>query len=147
MKQYIKACKVINAPTPDHKAVVSNVSINTKRRGPGYWKLNTSILNEDLYKTGVKDIIESTKNEYENDLSKRMLWDLCKGRIKEFSIRYCIDRANVRKQRFHDLNTHLTDIDNEISIQPQNIEFLRRERAEIKQRLDEMHLQQAIEIL
>lgn len=47
----IKSIYFRNVPNiPDHKAVISNIHIGTER-GSGYWKLNTSLLNDNNYKT------------------------------------------------------------------------------------------------
>ena len=37
------------APTPDHKAVQIKVDFNQNSRGPGFWKLNVNVLNDQEY--------------------------------------------------------------------------------------------------
>ena len=84
-------------PCPDHRAVVMSVQGEGRSRGPGYWKLNVSVLNEELYREGIRDIIKETFLEYFDihQIEKSMIWELLKIRVKEFSIKYC----SVRKQK------------------------------------------------
>ncbi len=89
MKKYLTLGQHRSAPTPDHKAVVIKVNTHTNPRGKGYWKLNTSVLEEEDYVIGIKDLIKKTILEFSNDICKGKLWELIKVRIKEFSIKYC----------------------------------------------------------
>lgn len=141
--QFIKQCTVENAPTPDHKAVECTIMIDIKNRGPGYWKLNISHLNDEIYKNQVKSIIRSTKDEYRTCMDKRLLWDLCKIKVKEFSIKYSINKAQNRKSQMKELSQHLTEIDNEIDNKSRNVEFLTKERHEIKSKLDVLYQETA----
>ena len=51
--KYITSCKIIQAPAPDHKAVVLNVKKCSKPRGKGYWKMNNSVISDEKYKEGI----------------------------------------------------------------------------------------------
>lgn len=143
LNQYIKSCRVITAPTPDHKAVVAKVELVHKQRGNGYWKLNTSILSEENYKIGVIDIIKKTIDEYDNIVDKRVLWDFCKIRIKEYSIKYCVNRSKNRKNELKNLQSHFDQIEKELENESSNIEFLKTEREEVKNKIDAYMLEKA----
>jgi len=60
-----------------------------KKRGPGYWKLNNSILQNNEYQLGVKEIIRTTRAQFVTLNSRRMLWEMIKINIKQFSIEFC----------------------------------------------------------
>ena len=47
------------------------------------------MLNEELYREGIRDIIQETFLEYldMHPIEKSMIWELLKIRIKEFSIK------------------------------------------------------------
>ena len=47
--QHVKSCTIVQAPTPDHKAISLDIKFCNKERGKGYWKLNNSVLNDDEY--------------------------------------------------------------------------------------------------
>ena len=38
----------------DHNAFLLSLKMNNAKRGPGYWKMNVSILNDDNYVKGSK---------------------------------------------------------------------------------------------
>ena len=59
------------------------LTINTahKKRGPGYWKLNTSILNDEKYIKNIENIIDKTLNDY-CEVGKKVVWELCKIRTR-----------------------------------------------------------------
>ena len=55
-----------------------------KKRGSGYWKLNTSILKEERYRESVRNVIQNTIAEYMHQVNKSVTWELVKIRIKNF---------------------------------------------------------------
>ncbi len=143
LNQYTKECIVKNAPTPDHSAVLCYLKIINKERGPGYWKLNTSILNDMEYQRGIKQTIQKTKDEYRNILTSGHMWDLCKIRIKEYSIKYCVAKARQKRNLYSQLDNHIKEIDTEIMIGNDSIEFLKNERAEVKRKLETLMVDKA----
>ncbi len=143
MEHNIKQSFVSNAPVPDHKAVVTDFSINNRARGPGYWKLNVSVLNDEQYKEKVKTIYNKTVEDFADVESKRVIWDLFKIRVKEFSIRYCIEKKSREHDELENLNSKINIIDDEITRNPQNSSQLIRERSEAKNKLNMLSLNEA----
>ena len=37
------------------------LQVTTKKRGKGFWKLNNSLLKDEIYKQGIKNIIKKVK--------------------------------------------------------------------------------------
>ena len=72
---------------PDHKAVFLKIKSQLKREN-GYWKLNVSLIGLAKYQEKVLQCIENTCSNYKDLVSKRVLWDLVKFRIKEMSINF-----------------------------------------------------------
>ena len=70
----------------DHSAIQVSFSLNTDKRGPGYWKINNSILSDEEYKNGVCKIIKDTKEVYKDLASHQLLWEIMKVNIKEYTI-------------------------------------------------------------
>ena len=95
MIKSISCCHMTQAPTPDHKAVVIEYKFCDKKRGPGYWKLNNSILNDKDYREGIHQLFSETMNQYENIVSKQIIWEYLKVKIKELTVKYC---TNISKQ-------------------------------------------------
>ena len=65
------------------------------KRGPGFWRLNTSLLNDKEYCDGIREIIEEEKNEIYNNNLDRM--EMMKLRFKEFSIKYSARKKRPRE--------------------------------------------------
>jgi hypothetical protein len=45
---HIKKSEIFCSPTPDHRCVFANIARELKLKGPGYWKMNTKII--QMYK-------------------------------------------------------------------------------------------------
>ena len=120
----VKCCYITNAPTPDHKAVIAEIMLKSNSRGKGYWKLNSSVVNEIEYQVLIKDAINDTCNEYGTVLSKCQLWQFLKARIKENSIRYCILKAQSKKDEVKRVENELNLLDKSIALNPPNVSEL-----------------------
>ncbi len=139
-----KATSVIiaPAPTPDHQAVIACFSLQERKRGRGYWKLNTSILKDVEYKHEVSSIIKNTIAEYSNvPAHKRYIWDLIKIKIKEFSIKYCIIKKRKRVSRIAEIENRILAIDTEL-YEDANNTYL-NERCMLKTELDSLLTEKA----
>ena len=53
--------------------------------GNGFWKLNVKWLKDEIYRNNMESIIQTTCNNNAH-LEHDLIWDLCKIKIKEFSI-------------------------------------------------------------
>ena len=120
----------------DHKALTFQFLINIPPRGPGYWKLNTKLLDDNDYCEQITKIITDTYNDptmykYSNSLK----WDIMKTKIKEFSIKKGVEKARERRNELSQLENELKEID---KIQILDDETLLR-KTQIQNRLDEIY--------
>ena len=88
---------VKNSNVCDHNAVRAVLSLNKPTKGPGYWKLNNSILHDISYVSTISEIIENANKDFESLKSHQLVWEMLKVRIKEFSIKFCQVRAKNDK--------------------------------------------------
>ena len=86
----------------DHKYVSICLDLDKSDRGPGRWKMNTSILNDNAYKNKIRHLLSETQEEYKT-ISKQLLWEICKIKIKEFSITYCKQKQQVKRNLMKEL--------------------------------------------
>ena len=86
----------------DHKCVTIFLDFNKSDKGPGRWKMNTSILNDRSYIEKIKNLLLKTQNDYKN-ISKQLIWEICKIKIKEFTISYCKYKQRLKKNLMTDL--------------------------------------------
>ena len=64
--------------------------------------MNTSILNDNAYKNKIRHLLSETQEEYKT-ISKQLLWEKCKIKIKEFSITYCKQKQQVKRNLVKEL--------------------------------------------
>lgn len=94
----------------DHRAVIANIqNKNETKQGKGYWKMNTSVLNDREY----RDQIEGfwfcwKKNKITKELDQ--WWDIGKKQIKDITIAHCAKRSIQRKSKIRDLNSKLCSL-------------------------------------
>ena len=69
--------------------------------GRGVWKFNSSLLQDQVFQENVKDVIRKVKLENAK-LDIQMQWELCKIKIREYSIKYAIDKH--KKDKFEIVN-------------------------------------------
>ena len=71
----------------DHSLVSLTLSTLKYERGPGYFKLNNSILTDENYQNNIrKCIIDTARNN--NNCNANTLWEVIKGSIRNETIKY-----------------------------------------------------------
>ena len=140
LRQYISKCLITSCPAPDHKAVTLSLAINDKPRGPGYWKMNVSILNNTDYVDKVKEIINTAILQYRG-LSNILVWEYLKRKIKEFSINYSVQKSKHEKNKEKQLEKDLNDLDQN-QIKSKSLDNL-IEKEKIKSELNEIYIRKA----
>ena len=83
-----KGCVLIFAPNTDQSAVVTLVQSGelSRKPGPGFWKFNSSLLEDNEYVNGIRKCIESAKDKYKDIEDCGLKWDLTKMELRGFSI-------------------------------------------------------------
>ena len=133
---YAKASIILYAPAPDHKAVGASFDSNYRKQEKGYWKLNNSILSEDKYRLLIKNIISETRLEYSGFISKQNLLEMLKYRVKEQTIKYCIDRSRDKKRISQELEDKLKIIETALNTNNNNNKDIYEQSLIIKDKLD-----------
>ena len=115
----IKSCDIrpIFIKCTDHQAVSLKIqSIAAESKGPGYWKLNNSILEDSEYKIQIEKLINKYTNLIDEEASNlSLLWDSLKLEIKNHSIKYCKTKSRNQRNEINKLEKELktlTDLNN-----------------------------------
>ena len=82
----------------DHNAISLKLKVSENKRGKGYWKLNNSLLNDITYLNEIKEVIRSVNYEF-SYLDQQMKWEMCKIRIKDFSMKY-VKQVYMNKRKY-----------------------------------------------
>ena len=138
-KNKIKKCTIDIGTHSDHSPVILRVNTDISRGGPGSWKLNNNLLQDNEYVQAIKDLLAEIKSE-ETGLDDSSHWDYIKYRIKTCSISFSRDKANKEKHQINELRKRLRELiehhDNqtdqtlEISSIKKEIEFLQNKKAQ-----------------
>ena len=128
---------ISQAPTPDHKVVNVTIQLSNNVRGKGYWKLNNSFLDHKDYQDEIIKIYQEVVDEYSLFVSKSVLWDYFKLRVKQFSITYGIMQAKIYYDECKNLEVKLNDLDHKI-VHSKCLELI-QERKQMKDQLDELY--------
>ena len=103
--------EIIPAIKTDHSAIYlefENIDKNVK--GPGFRKLNCSVLNDDDYVEEITKMILIWSAEGEGELSDhRSTWDWTKYNVRAYSTNYSKKKAKVRNEQGKELQK---DLDN-----------------------------------
>ena len=69
------------------------------KRGPGFWKLNCSLLSDIDYINLINARIQETKDTYANDpyVDEQLLWEMMKCNVRAETIQYAARKK--RKER------------------------------------------------
>ena len=90
----------------DHSCITMSLDVGIQKRGRGYWKLNVSLLSDEIYVDRIRTIISDTISQHPH-FNHSLLWEAVKVNIRSFSIAYS---GKISKQRNNLENKLLHDI-------------------------------------
>ena len=96
---------------PDHKAVRLKLKISNCSRGPGLWKFNNSLLEDENYVNLIKDNYPKIKEKYIDIEDKRLKWELIKMEIRSLTIPYSKNKAKKSRYVEKAIQNRLDEID------------------------------------
>ena len=71
----------------DHSVVLLKLELKNEEKGPGYFKLNNSLLLDEEYKVKIRQCIKEITT-INKDANPNTLWGLIKGNIRNETIKY-----------------------------------------------------------
>lgn len=94
------------------------------KRGGGYWKLNTSLLENKEYKEQISEIIKNISNTHETFKQK---WEILKDEVKKFSIIFSVKQSNRFKKKIFNIEKEIEYIE---SLPYNEIDMIRKRNLE-----------------
>ena len=97
---------MISAIKTDHSAItIEFQDVDDKVKGPGFWKLNCSLLNDKQYVNEVNLLLPAWLQKGKQQLSDpRSVWDWVKYNVKKYSRQYSMRESRQRKLEEWQLN-------------------------------------------
>lgn len=107
-----KECDIAFTQFSDHSAVIFNVqsSEHQRRSGPGFWKFNSSLLEDETYVNKIRDNIKLYKEKYKEVEDLGLKWDVIKMELRSFTIFYSKQKAKKERDKEKILITKLNEL-------------------------------------
>ena len=105
LQDFVNSTAITPALKTDHAAIELVLKdSNEQAKGPGYWKMNVSLLDDENYLNDLKNNIPKWKTSGIESLSdKRCIWDLLKYNIRDHAICYSKQKAKERNRKEKEL--------------------------------------------
>ena len=91
----VRSTEIIPAIRTDHDAILLEIvkleigKLENGQKGPGYWKLNCSLLADDAYVNSVTELLPVWAAEGRKELTdQRSVWDWIKYNIRAHAINF-----------------------------------------------------------
>lgn len=100
LQDLIKNVDIIAALKTDHSAIVLHLQgFEESKKGPGFWKMNTSLLSDENFIQLMKTNLEIWKEEGKEFSDKRVAWDWIKYKVRLFSMQYSKELAGTKREK------------------------------------------------
>ena len=113
---HITFCNTVSADiTPgyktNHSMITLQISLHSNNSGRGFWKLNTSFLNDIEYR--IKLIVNQTKAEYVQDetVNLDLLWEMVKMKVREESLKYGTSKKKKLTKKEEDIEQAIATLE------------------------------------
>ena len=103
--------------------VISFNSLDEMMCGPSYWKFNSSLIEGEDYISTINEKIQEWLVEFKEVTDKRVLWDLIKYHVRQFTMKYSKEKAKKRKQQLVEIETSLKEAEEALTIDPSTLNF------------------------
>ena len=100
MQDDIVSADIVPPIKSDYSAITLSINgVDDSERGPSFWKFNCSLVNDNNYRDLLDTNIKSWLEEFKEVVDKRVLWDLLKYKIRQFTINYGKTKARNRRAK------------------------------------------------
>ena len=140
LQDEIQSVDIKPAYKTDHSAITIRItSLDYEHRGPGYWKLNTSLLLDEEYCQAIKQKLPLWKDEFKDIEDKRLQWDLIKWRIREYTKQFAKNKAKLNREKSDILESKLISVEKELASVDKNDEEILREYVKLKNEIENIN--------
>ena len=98
----------------DHSVISMSIDFTSKPRGPGIFKLNSSLLLDNEYQTLIRNSI-NTIADINKDAHPNTLWEIIKGTIRNETIKYASYKKRGENENESKLRKDIEQIENELT--------------------------------
>ncbi len=107
----VHQCEHGNIDLSDHAPILLTIQISNNPRNT-LWKLNSSILNDQQFKTQIKKELEQFLQENNNEkVPSEIVWDTLKAVVRGKIISYCANKNKKRQEKLAELTKELEELE------------------------------------
>ena len=111
----VKNTEIRTSIAPDHKSIFLNIEIkNEFARGPGLWKFNNTLLEDENYKELIEFYYPQILVKYREITDKQLLWELIKMELRAKTIKYSKEKRSKLRNEEKALQEELQELDGKI---------------------------------
>lgn len=122
LRNYVISSKHTTSYKSDHSLVTLCIDMINISRGPGYFKINNSLLLDAEYKDIINKNIDETASLNSN-ANPNTLWELIKGTVRNETIKYATKKKKELNKREDKLKNEIEELQNIISGQVNDDRF------------------------
>lgn len=109
LQQNVISADIVNTTISDHAAVTIEIKFTAFKPGKGYWKLNNSLLEDQLCVSGMVKAIESVFNHFDRS-EICIAWDIIKMKVRQVALKRGVQIAKSDKMKIKVLECKLNHI-------------------------------------
>ena len=134
LNDLVKSTDIIPAIRTDHDAISIEIGkIENELKGPGYWKMNCSLLTDEEYVNNVTAMIPIWTADGRKELSdNRSVWDWIKYNIRSHAIHFSRKRAKEKNEKETTLQDEFRKAKQEFEMIPSDSNASRHNEAQEK---------------
>ena len=111
----IKTADVKTAIAPDHKAIRLFLQFESNKKGPGLWKFNNSLLNDDTFVNLITTYYPIICRKYAYLTNLKLKWEMIKMEIRSLTIPYAKNKARNVRNLEKQLESHMESLGNKMN--------------------------------
>ena len=94
-----KECNIMHTPFSDHSSIMLNLQSldQHKRSGPGFWKFNANLLEDEKHVKEMPENILYLREKYNDVTDLGLKWDLIEMKIRSFTLQYSKKKARIER--------------------------------------------------
>ena len=113
-----KAADIKNAIAPDHKAIRLFLQFESNKKGPGLWKFNNSLLNDDTFVNLITTNYPIICRKYAYLTNLNLKWEMIKMEIRSLTIPYAKKKARNVRNLEKQLESRIESLESKINANP-----------------------------
>ena len=134
LDQKVEMVQYLSSIMTDHRAIYMVISIHQGERGPGYWKLNTSLLSNSDYVSMMNKEIKFTLSS-SSSMDPISKWEKLKERVKKATCRFARSLASENQLVISNLAEKVNNYEERLPLEEDEDKMYYETKADLEEKL------------